>query len=533
MRTLRLLGLLTFSLMLMVTLSVQAQTEAPDTTPETAVTEEMMTEEAFEGTMTPTTAPTLSPQEIEDCPVLVQEALDVTKTTCDSLANNEVCYGHSTLEAASRPGFADFKFDEPGDIEEVIEMQSLSLSPMDLTNQEWGVILMRVRTTLAQQSSTTETQGAPQTAPDASSDSDLTPQAPVTFVVFGDTKLTAPTTIIEGRLNGNARMRALPSTSSEIVTVLEAGADLVLNGRTPASDWIRVRIINEAGGVNYGWIAADLVEVEPEIDLDTLDEIVDAQVTSESPLNYGPMQAFYFQSGATDAPCEAAPNSGMLIQTPEGQATVTLWIDEVVIELNGTTYVQTGDNGDLTLSSLDGIVSVTANGSTRTAVPGVQVTVPLTADLTAAGVPNDPQPIDPDNLQALPVDLLDTPVTIPDALTVPAGAPAPGRWSFRWDVTEATCPGGRVVGFEASGVPSALNLSGDGTTVEYGNNAYQRVAEGVYQNEYTDPEGNTHRDTLNVLALDRIQGESVIEVFAQTPECTLTIPFTLTLVAGS
>ena len=31
------------------------------------------------------------------------------------------------------------------------------------------------------------------------------------------------------------------------------------------------------------------------------------------------MQAFYFRSGIGDAPCAEAPNSGILIQTPEGR----------------------------------------------------------------------------------------------------------------------------------------------------------------------------------------------------------------------
>lgn len=537
MRKLRLPVLMIFS-MLMVTLSLQAQTATRDMTPTAGTsTEEAdaeisvnetaeVTGEPAEGTPLGTAAPTLSPQEAEDCPVLVQRALDVTKTTCDSLANNEVCYGHSTLEAASRPGFADFKFDEPGDIEQVIEMQSLSLSPMNLTEEEWGVILMRVRTALAQ---------SQQIPGGGTFDNSVTslPQAPVTFVVFGDTKLSAPTTILEGKLTENARMRALPNGSGDVLQVLEAGADVVLDGRTPGADWLRTRVINEAGGVIYGWIAASLIELDAESDLTTLDEINETELTNASPLNYGPMQAFYFQSGAGDAPCEAAPNSGMLIQTPEGQVKVTLWIDEVIIELSGTTYVQTDSSGNLTLSPLDGAVSVTAGGDTRTAISGLQVAVPLTDDLTVAGIPQDPRVVNPADLQSLPVDLLDTPVTIPAPLVLAAGSPAPGLWSFRWDVSEAVCPGGKVVEFEASGLPSGLNVNVDGTAIEYGNSVYQRVDEGVYEAEYFDLEGNKHRDRLDVLALDRIQGESVIEVFSENPECTLTVPFTLTLVAES
>jgi uncharacterized protein YraI len=523
------IGLMILTMILHTDQAQQISTEEPDSTAD--VTEEAAIEEATEAvTEEPTeeTAATLALDDLEDCPTLVQEALDITKTTCDTLASNEVCYGHSTLDAASRPGFTDFKFDEPGDIEQVIEMQSLSLSPMNIAQQEWGVILMRVRTSLEEQVDQNN-----QIQSTAELETDSMSADPVTFVVFGDTELTAPTTVLEGRAAGNINLRALPTTSSEIVSILAEGDPVTLNGRTIDSDWLRARIITESGGVSFGWVSAELVELDTEADVTTLDEIEDTELTDESPFNYGPMQAFYFRSGGSDAPCEAAPNSGMLIQTPEGLATVTLWIDEVIIELSGTTYVRTGEDGKLTLNAIDGSVSVTAAGDTRTAVAGAQVSVPLTEDLTVADIPDEPQPIDIDNLQGLPVDLLDDPVSIPAPLALPAGAPAPGRWSFQWGVTEQTCPSGRVIAFEASGMPQVLTVSADGASVGYGNNVYNRIAEGVYQNTYADIEGNLYQDTLTVSGLDRIQGESVIDIVSETTPCTLSVPFSLTLFSAS
>jgi hypothetical protein len=519
-------GLIAITMALQTTTAQQTPTHEPDGTADgtAEATAEMTDEgEAAEAVDAPS-----SIEEEEDCPTLVQEALDITRTTCDILASNEVCYGHSTLDAASRPGFTDFKFDEPGDIEQVIEMQSLSLSPMNLARQEWGVILMRVRTSL-EQAAAAETDSTSQSTdePESASPSD----DPVTFVVFGDTELTAPTSVLEGRVTGNVNLRALPNASSERIAILAEGDPVVLNGRTATGDWLRARVIAEEGGVSFGWITADLIDFDTDADVTTLDEIADAELTNESPFNYGPMQAFYFRSGSADAPCEAAPNSGMLIQTPEGLATVTLWIDEVIIELSGTTYVQTDEQGKLTLNAIDGSVSVTAAGDTRTAVSGVQVSVPLNNDLTVAGIPDAPQPIDLDNLQALPVELLDNPVTIPDALELPAGAPAPGRWAFQWGITEATCPSGRVIGFEASGVPQVLTV--DTVSIGYGNNVYTQIAEGVYQNTYADVEGNLYQDTLTVNGLDRIQGESVIDIVSETTPCTLTVPFSLTLFSAS
>src|SRR5690348_6598087 len=103
----------------------------------------------------------------EDCPELVQTALELTTDSCEEIGRDQVCYGHSSLEAESRPGDFEFNFEEPGDIEDVIEMKSLNLSPMDTAESIWGVILMKVRANLV-----------------------AAQQKNVTFVVFGDVALS-------------------------------------------------------------------------------------------------------------------------------------------------------------------------------------------------------------------------------------------------------------------------------------------------------------------------------------------------------
>jgi hypothetical protein len=438
-----------------------------------------------------------------ECPVLVQDALELTKDRCETIGNNEVCYGHSDLEAAARPGFPDFKFDAPGDIEDVIEMQSLSLSPMDTVRQIWGVLLMNV------QAQVEETQGN------------------VTFVVFGDAELAAPATFIEATVNANANLRALPDAASQIVGVFAPGQTFIVNGRTEDGEWLRVRFINDQGGVQLGWMASGLIETAE--DLTELEEVLPEALTDESPLQYGPMQAFYFRSGMDDAPCEAAPNSGVMIQTPEGQASVTLWIDEVIIELDGTTYLQAEADGDLVAYSLDGTVSLTADGETRTAVEGTQITVPLNDTLGAAGSPTEPEAYDVDDVQSLPTDLLPETIEIAEPLAAGEGVPASGNWQFTWNETSKTCPDGSVWTFE-NGAPAPLSITPDGEAVNFGGGVYNRSAVGVYGRSYVDDEGNLHQVTMNVSAIDRIAGESIIDL-AVTP-CTLTVPFTMQLIAG-
>jgi hypothetical protein len=125
---------------------------------------------------------------------------------------------------------------------------------------------------------------------------------------------------------------------------------------------------------------------------------------------YGPMQAFYFSSGIGDAACSAAPDSGILIQTPEGASELTLSANEVSMELGSTVYLQAQAQDNLTINVLEGQARVTALGQTQTALAGTRVQVRLDANLRPAQVPTAPQPFDPTLMTTLPVNLLPRPI---------------------------------------------------------------------------------------------------------------------------
>ena len=62
--------------------------------------------------------------------------------------------------------------------------------------------------------------------------------------------------------------------------------------------------------------------------------------------DFTPMQAFYFRSGVGDAGCAEAPESGMLIQTPEGVEEVFLNVNGANMLLGSTAFLQAGVNRD-------------------------------------------------------------------------------------------------------------------------------------------------------------------------------------------
>lgn len=136
--------------------------------------------------------------------------------------------------------------------------------------------------------------------------------------------------------------------------------------------------------------------------------------TAEALAAYGPMQAFYFRTGARDAPCTAAPDSGILIQTPKGAGQIELLANEVRITLGSTVYLQAQPGGDMLIHVLEGQATVTALGVTVTAPAGTRVRVPLDNNLTPSGPPTAIEALVPAEVVALPISHL------PDVFTVAA-----------------------------------------------------------------------------------------------------------------
>lgn len=141
-----------------------------------------------------------------------------------------------------------------------------------------------------------------------------------------------------------------------------------------------------------------------------------ASATPEVPA-YGPMQAFYFTSGISDSRCSTAPDSGILVQTPAGAAQVNLLVNEVAVSLGSTVYFQADPGTSMTTSVVEGQATLTAFGTTIVVPAGGRSEIPLDANGAASGPPGAVEAYDPARLAALPLPLLDIPVTIAPPLT--------------------------------------------------------------------------------------------------------------------
>jgi hypothetical protein len=437
-----------------------------------------------------------------DCPTIVRTAITLANERCEATGENQICYGHLVLDAQPRAGLTPFGFDTPGDIVDVVAVQSMRLSALDTTTGQWGVVMMQLEASLVN-------------APVA--------DTKLKILLFGDAELNDATRFLPGRTRQSADIRQEPTANSRVITTLEPASEITANGRLPDSTWLRINLRNRAG-----WIQADTVHIEG--DWDSLAVIDSASTPNEDArVRFGPMQAFYFRSGINDAPCAEAPNSGLLIQTPEGVASVSIWLDEVVIQLDATAFIQADAGGNLTINILDGSAQVTAQGETRAAAAGTQISVPLDNQLAARTVPQEPVPFAPQSIQALPIELLDRPIDIPNPLETSSNVPFSGLWQFAWDTAQLTCPDGTIVPFESTGVPGPIQVGSESLT--WNATTYALSTPGIYRSSYVDSSGNLHQDTLQVIARDMITGEKTLDLVS--PVCTLNVGFQLRFVGSA
>ncbi len=355
-----------------------------------------------------------------DCPSIVKTALDATNQVCSTIGRNQACYGNIKLSAEPQADVASFSFTKPGDMADISGMKSITLSPLDATADTWGVALMKVQANLP----------------------DTLPGQNVSFILFGDVQIDNAVGAIPATLKVSAKqsvnIREQPSKTGKVVSPLQPGTDMVADGISEDGAWLRVH--NDDSSVK-GWVSATIVTVDG--DVKTL-----AVVKADAP-RYTPMQAFYFKSGLNDAPCTEAPDSGILIQTPQGAGKIALNVNGADVTLGSTAYVQAQPGGEMTLNVVEGQGTLTAAGKTVVVPAGTRARVPLDANLTANGEPVGPEPYDPAALAALPLSLMPQSVTVAPALDAAALAnlsiaPTPGKWLYSVDSVNlgSGCPAG-------------------------------------------------------------------------------------------
>lgn len=330
-------------------------------------------------------APTLA--QSDDCPAMVESALKSVGDMCAVTGVNQACYGNRSLLAEPQPEVEGFAFSQPGDLARVATLRSLKLDAFDLGNREWGVALMRLQANI------------PDTLPGQS----------VTFVLFGDVQLenqvqTPPAPVIT--LTANRDLLGMPQTDGPVVGTVRAGEQAYVLNRSVDGRWWRVERV--ASENTIGWIAAEQTDMS---DVPVFDVDMPA-----------PMQVFSLRTGVSGVRCAAAPEDGLLVQSPGENIQIDLTVNDVKIRLGSTALLRSQASSELTVSVLEGKGQVEALGQTVEVPAGSWVKVPMDENLEPTGFINPPTGYNTNTLDNLPVTLLERPIEIAPPAGSEAGA---------------------------------------------------------------------------------------------------------------
>lgn len=296
------------------------------------------------------------------CPTNVILAFARAGSACLNTGRNQVCHGNGAVSFTNFEG--DTLSTQAGNVLSARQIQNISTVASD----EYTIALLRL-------------QGALTT----------NDQRYVTLLTFGDTtleNLIEPQNELLITATGSLNVRQSPADNAPILAQISVRESLTANGRTQGNTWLRVIIPgqNETPDI-IGWVIASSTTTTG--NLNTL-SLVDGNTRYQNAF-----QSFNLLSGVNDAPCDGAPQSGILLQTPNITTPVTFSINGQPITVAGTAYLQAHPN--LIIHVLDGEV-ITADSY-----------YPAGASIGAT--------YDRESLTALPINNLPVRFSIPAALS--------------------------------------------------------------------------------------------------------------------
>ena len=260
------------------------------------------------------------------CPDLVQRALLAVNENCDDVERNSACYGYNLVSAGFVEDVPEDFFIAPADRAEVVLLETLGTSAMDVDNDIWGVALMNLQANI------------PNTIPGQN----------VKFVLIGDTIIEndvqpdeahTPVDPLDATTINRMNVRSGASTNFNVIAVVDAGVALPADGISPDGDWLRVVHNGAIGWVSRGLVTGDGLDDLPVLDTNTR----------------LPMQAFYLRTGIGEVQCAEAPQDVLLVQGPDA-FTVEMTINGAEIRLSSTMLARVVP-GD---SEADDVLEITA-----------------------------------------------------------------------------------------------------------------------------------------------------------------------------
>lgn len=377
---------------------------------------------------------------------------------------------------------------------------------------------------------------------------------PVTCPAIVQTALAATDTVCAetGRNQacyGNVLLSAEPRTGVADFTFTEPG-DLIAINDVAKLTLSPMNQQKDEWGVAVMKLQANLPEALPGQNVTFLlfgsVEIWDSAENDQQSVRFN---AFYFKTGLNDALCKQAPDSGILIQTPQGVGKVTFEANNALIELGSTAYFQAQPDGDMTISVVEGQAVITVQDTVVIVPAGTRVRIPLDADNRANGTPIGPEPYVDADLVALPVAHLERVVSIAPALTeeeivailenpvevTPDVSAAGGSGnapltSGTWHLKQTEISGSQTCapdGENTAAYTFSAQQNGETLVMQYGNQTegaltFERIAPDTYYNRQEFP-GTYSDNTITIISSDRF----TLDQINGSKTCHFRIEYTL------
>lgn len=221
---------------------------------------------------------------------------------------------------------------------------------------------------------------------------------------------------------GNPNITASPAAEIASLNFNSPGSIEELS-HIASFDLAALDIATGVWGISLLKVQANLPDTTPGVNVTVL-TFGNVGITPESPT--GTMQAFSLSTGIGQISCSELPDSGIVIQTPDGVGTVNFTINGVQLALGSTLYLQADEQ--MWIAVLEGEAVVSNNGVSETVPAGEFTTLQLDALGQATSAPTLSQPYTADDVRGLPIQLLPEEIEIaPGVGTVP-------------EFTGVTCP---------------------------------------------------------------------------------------------
>lgn len=144
--------------------------------------------------------------------------------------------------------------------------------------------------------------------------------------------------------------------------------------------------------------------------------IGDVSIENAATDEQNPMEAFYLRTGVGDASCAEAPESGLLVQTPDGIEEVAFNVNGVDVSIGSTAFFQAVPEEDLVVTTVEGTAVLDFDGELFPVIAGTRLRTRLGADLLPIERPRLPESYELFALGSLPLRLLERRIEIADPL---------------------------------------------------------------------------------------------------------------------